>query len=339
MTDIRARYYDGRSARAQEVTLRFDATGHLEILGDERRPRYPLQALKISARVGDTPRSIAFPDGGKCETVDNDAVDAVLAARGEQPYARLMHRLESVWPYIALLFVLTLGVVWGIVNYGVPEIARRAAFSMPVSADRALARNTLKVLDGHIFAPSEIDTERQRALKTQFDDMVRSVDSRYRFRLAMRSSAVAGANAFALPDGTIVVTDALVDLAQRDEELLAVLAHEIGHVVHRHALRGILQNSAVALLVAFALGDVLSVTSLAAALPTLMVEAKFSRDFEREADQYALEFLRARRIPLHHGSAILKRLAARGGNLPTGLEYLSSHPGIEERSRRFTEAR
>jgi len=339
MTEIRARYYDGRSARAQEVTLRFDATGHLEILGRERLPRYAVHELKISARVGDTPRGIALPDGGKCETEANDAVDAVLASRGEQPYARLLHRLESVWPYIALLFVLTAGVVWGVVNYGVPEIARRAAFSMPVSADRALAQNTLELLDGRIFAPSKLETERQSALKTRFADMVREVDSRYRFRLELRSSAVTGPNAFALPDGTIVVTDALVRLAQRDEELLAVLAHEIGHVVHRHALRSVLQNSAVALLVAFALGDVLSVTSLAGALPTLMVEAKFSRDFEREADQYALEFLRARRIPLHHGAAILKRLAARDGDLPAGLAYLSSHPGIEERTQRFRGAR
>jgi len=221
----------------------------------------------------------------------------------------------------------------------VPEVARRAAFAMPVSADRALAQNALELLDGRLFAPSRLEAERQSALKTRFADMVRDIDSRYRFRLELRSSKAAGPNAFALPDGTVVVTDALVDLAQADEELLAVLAHEIGHVVHRHALRGVLQNSAVALLVAFAMGDVLSVTSLAAALPTLMVEAKFSRDFEREADQYALEFLRARRVPLHHGAAILKRLAAREAELPTGLEYLSSHPGIEERTRRFTAAR
>ncbi len=46
-----------------------------------------------------------------------------------------------------------------------------------------------------------------------------------------------GANAFALPSGIVVMTDELVELAKTDDELVAVLAHEIGHVRGRHALR------------------------------------------------------------------------------------------------------
>jgi len=192
------------------------------------------------------------------------------------------------------------------------------------------------------YIRSVFSVHKNKALQEYVDNVGQKLlgsidDPEFKYRFTVLDDPML--NAFALPDGTVVVTDALVDLAQADEELLAVLAHEIGHVVHRHALRGVLQNSAVALLVAFAMGDVLSVTSLAGALPTLIVEAKFSRDFEREADQYAVEFLRARRIPLRHGAAILKRLAERGGDLPAGLEYLSSHPGIEERARRFAAAR
>ena len=85
-----------------------------------------------------------------------------------------------------------------------------------------------------------------------------------------------GANAFALPNGTIVVTDDLVKLAEHDDELVAVLAHEIGHVVSRHALRRVLQDSGVMLLVAGITGDIVSISSLAAALPTLLIEAKYS---------------------------------------------------------------
>jgi len=339
MTTLRAVYYDGRSARGREVTLRFDAAGQVEISGIEPPLRFALRELAVSSRVGNTPRSITLPNGAKCETDANDAVDAALAVHGRQAYARLRHRLESAWPYVLLLFALTVGAVWGLVNYGVPEIARRAAFALPVDADRALARDTLKVLDQRLFEPSALDASRQDALKARFRSLLAGLDPRYEFRLELRRSRIAGPNAFALPDGTIIMTDALVQLAQQDEELLAVLAHEVGHVIHRHALRGVLQNSAVALLVAFAMGDVVSMTSLAAALPTMLVGAKFSRDFEREADGYALEFLRARRIPLRHAAAILERLEARAGSLPAGLDYLSSHPGIEERVRRFSEAR
>lgn len=342
MTELRAVYYDGRSARGQAVTLRFDAAGRLELLGVAPPLRYALGELKFSERIGSTPRSIGLPNGAKCE-VDgadaNEAIDALLSAHRAAPWARLVHRLETAWRYIALLFVLAAVVLWAFVNHGVPEIARHVAFAMPVSADRALAQNTLEVLDRGLFAPSGLDAARQNALKAQFDDATRELDPRYRFRLELRKSRLAGANAFALPDGTIVVTDALVELAERDEELLAVLAHEIGHVVHRHGLRSALQSSAVALFIALAIGDVLSVTSFAAALPTLLVEAKFSRDFERESDRYALEFLRTRRIAPQHAAAILKRLVARGGDRPGALEYFSSHPGIDERAAQFGAAR
>ena len=103
---------------------------------------------------------------------------------------------------------------------------------------------------------STLEASRRDALKARFHSAVADLDPRYGFHLELRRSEVVGANAFALPDGTIVVTDALVHLAENDEELLAVLAHEIGHVVHHHALRSVMQNSAVALLLAFALGVV-----------------------------------------------------------------------------------
>jgi Zn-dependent protease with chaperone function len=338
VTSLNARYFDGRTARGHEVRLRFDATGHVEITGIEPGLRFALGTLSISSRVGNTPRSIALPNGAKCETDDNDAVDAALAAQSQQRYARLRHRLETAWPYILALFVCTAAAVWGLVNYGVPEIARRAAFAMPVEADRALARSTLEVLDHRLFEPSQLEASRREALEARFRSAVAALDPRYEFRLELRRSEAIGANAFALPDGTIVVTDALVQLAENDEELLAVLAHEIGHVIHRHALRSVMQNSAVALLLAFAVGDVVSVTSLAAALPTMLVGAKFSRDFEREADRFALEFLRARHIPTYHATVILQRLEAAAGRTPDGLDYLSSHPGIEERAELFGRA-
>ena len=69
-------------------------------------------------------------------------------------------------------------------------------------------------------------------------------------RLEVRSAPQIGANAFALPSGIIVVTDELVALSEDDDELAAVIAHELGHVHHRHIMRTVIQNSAAALLVA-----------------------------------------------------------------------------------------
>lgn len=335
MTEVSAVYYDGRTARGRAVTLRFDAEGNLEVAGLDRPLRYPARELLVSSRVGNVPRSIVFPDGGKCETGANDAIDTMLAHRGAAARARLMHRLESRWTHILALFALAVGVIWGAVKYGVPELARQAAFAMPVNADQALAHGVLDALDKSLLVPSRLDPARRQSLRERFGKLTRGLDSRYRFELEFRGGQRLGPNALALPDGTIVMTDELVLLAEADEEIFAVLGHEIGHVMHRHALRRALQSSAVGLLVAFAVGDVVSLSSLAAALPTMLVEAKFSRDFEREADDYALQFLRANKIPTRYGAAILKRLAERRGGVHEGFGYLSSHPSSDERIRTF----
>jgi len=87
----------------------------------------------------------------------------------------------------------------------------------------------------------------------------------------------------------------------------------------------------VALLVTGVTGDVATATSLAAAAPTLVLQSKFSRDNEREADAYALGLLRRAGIGPQHFGAILARMEAqapRGPMLPT---FLSSHPATEER--------
>ena len=134
-------------------------------------------------------------------------------------------------------------------------------------------------------------------------------------------------------------TDELVALSKDDRELEAVLAHEIGHLRQRHVLRHILQDSATALLVAFTVGDLTSLTSLAAAAPTLVLQAKFSRDFEREADDFALDYLARRGIPPDLFAVILRRMEQRTATGKDGVDFLSTHPAIRERIERARGAR
>jgi Zn-dependent protease with chaperone function len=339
MTEVPAVYYDGRSATGRAVRLRFDGAGNLEIAGLESPLSYPAARLRYSSRLGNTTRSISLPDGAKCETDANDAIDAVLAARGTGLHGRVLHRLESRWPYILLLLAVAAGVMWLTVRHGVPGLARQAAFALPPGADRSLARGVIETLDKHVLAPSKLEAPRRDALHARFRELTQGLETPHEFRLEFRASPLLGPNALALPDGTIIMTDELVRLAERDDELLGVLAHETGHIVHRHALRGVLQSTAVTLIVAFAMGDVVSLTSIAAALPAMLVEAKFSRDFELEADEYALSLMRARKLSPRHAAAILERLAKHRGEAGEGFGYLSSHPATAERIRLFSSER
>src|SRR6185295_15050115 len=168
----------------------------------------------------------------------------------------------------------------------------------------------------------------------KFAAMTRAAGDPTPYRLEFRSSKI-GPNAFALPAGIIVMLDDLVKLARRDEEVLGVLAHELGHVHNRHTMRMLLESSATALVIAGLTGDIASTTSLAAAAPALLLQTKYSRDNEREADAYAVDLMKQASMDPGSLARILARLDGgagkkknRGPGLPT---FLSTHPATEER--------
>jgi len=105
-------------------------------------------------------------------------------------------------------------------------------------------------------------------------------------------------NAFALPGGTVVMTDAIVQAAAdkgiSDDALVGVLAHEIGHVVHRHGMRMVVEQGVLNMGLGLALGDVSGVVSTGA---TLLTSRAYSRSHEREADCYAIALMGRASLP------------------------------------------
>ena len=120
-------------------------------------------------------------------------------------------------------------------------------------------------------------------------------------------------------------------LAENDDEIMAVLAHEIGHLHERHTMRLVLQTSVAGVLVAAVVGDVLSASSYAAALPAFLLQARYSREFETEADDFGLHLLDRAGIDREHFIRLLTRLEkGHGSGLPG---FLSTHPRTSERGR------
>jgi hypothetical protein len=163
--------------------------------------------------------------------------------------------------------------------------------------------------------------------------MARATGETTPYRLEFRASPIIGPNAFALPSGIIVMTDELVQLAKNDPEVLAVLAHELGHVHHRHTMRRLLEGSATVLIIAGVTGDIASAASLAATAPTLLLQTRYSRNNEREADRYAIEMMKKAGLDPRYLGALLARLESEVGRRGALPSFLSSHPSTEERGR------
>lgn len=328
-------FFDGASSRRHAASVQVDGdTVRVEGAHGELLAPLPLAALRCSSRVGDTPRFLRFPGGQRFETADNAAVDRLFAARA--PLAGLAHRLESKLRYALAGLALTIAFVWGGTQWGVPALARIAAFSLPAEVNAHADRLVLEVLDRQMLAPSRLPAAEQARLQQVFAPLLAEAGRGQPVRVLFRDAGdTIGANAMALPAGTIVLTDQLVRLAGHDEELVAVLAHEIGHVVHRHAMRGSIQASATGLLAALVVGDVSSVSSAVTALPLILTRLGHSRAFEHEADDHAVATLRRHGIAPHRHADVLRRLD------PSKDErgaYLSTHPPTAERIRRILSA-
>jgi Zn-dependent protease with chaperone function len=231
---------------------------------------------------------------------------------------------------VAVLAALLL--VGGVAMYRVvlPWLAQSAAERVPVAGLEAVSAQALTVLDATAFEPSALPADDREGLTHQFARL-ELPDRSVPMRLLFRSSPALGANALALPSGAIIVTDELVRLAVNDVEVLAVLAHEAGHVQARHGMRNVIQSSVMSILVTWYVGDV---SGLAAAAPTALLEAKYSRDLEDEADMFAAETLALNGMSIGFLIDILQRLERERGG-PAGLTaataYLSSHPTTPER--------
>lgn len=341
MNDVPAIYFDGQSSAARPVTLRFDAAaGRLEITGEGLALQVPRAEVTIDSALGRTHRFVRLAGGARCE-VQAGALDALEIAL--EPWDRgrgsWLHRLERSWPLVVGFAALLAVLGWLAIRYGVPWGARQVAFLLPAGITRELGQKTLETFDGTFFKLSSLPARRQAELQRKFREFIAKSGDADSYRIAFRKSEAIGANALALPSGDIVITDDLVELAEDDEELLGVLAHECGHIVHRHALRGVLQNSTVFVVVALITGDVSSATAFGGAVPAFLLQTKFSREFESEADAHAVKMMRAAGIAPAHLARMLESLSKKHGESKfSALKYLNSHPPTPERIRAIEQA-
>ena len=332
---VSAVYFDGRHSTPHTVTLTVESAT-IVVKGATINRTAPLGEVNISEALGTSPRLIRFRDGAFCE-VDGDALQTLLGSTNvtSKPVTRWEGSFR--WAVVAaLLFVALLVAAY---RYAVPAIATVAADQVPTTVVDLISRQVMSAFDRQVFEPTAVSADRQARLAERFNRLrLPTADDSTRYEITFRKSDVLGPNAMALPSGTIVVTDALVALTTTDEEIIAVLAHEAGHVVRRHGLRLLFQNSLIALAVTWLIGDV---SAIAAAAPTALLQAKYSRDLETEADSYALVALRLNGIPAEHFAVMLERLEDSAGQSGTAgvLDYLSSHPVTSERIERVRQSR
>lgn len=297
--------------------------------------RISLSKLVIQPKLGQAKRVIDFADGARLEA---DVLSPALAQHAQQSnsgvFWQCLHYLENHLFWVACALLLTVAAGWGFLKFGVPVLAEQVAMRTPVETEAKLGDEVLKGMDNsHLyFSPSQQEAKHLQAIRQRLAYVCAHLSGGCpAYRLEFRFSDVIGPNAFALPGGVIVMTDALITLSKNDDELVAVLAHEMGHVQGRHAFRQTLQSTMSGLILAAVTGDV---NSLASGMPAVLLQLSYTRGLENEADHYALQALKQACIPPHVFADILGRLSQTIGadHMP---EIISSHPDTVARNKPF----
>ncbi|MFB9994859.1 M48 family metallopeptidase [Deinococcus oregonensis] len=350
-------YFDGRSSRdrvarltvqGDQVTLQADADG----VSGGTEARWPLSRVTIDPPLPGVRRVLKFPDRTRFETADDSALRAIERRTRRNRALGGVRRLEGSWGLTFAALGLMAAFVWGFISFGLPAIARGAAAATPGRVLTTFDRETVNLLDkAPYLGPSRLSAARQAELQREFRQVMGWAGGTYSYRLLLRDGEpedsgedsfggfALGANAFALPGGTVVMTDQLVALARSDRELLGVLAHESGHVTHRHGLAGVYQALGLTLLTTVITGDLVSAGTFAAAAPAALLQRGYSRAAETQADEVAGAFMLEKYGTTKPLRDILARLenkdakadesSAEGSSRVEDL--LQSHPGTADR--------
>lgn len=326
-------WHPSGSSRSVQASLHLDGGWLVAADGETVLTSAVPERIEFSPRVGSIPRRVTFPDGSVFETRDNDAIDRFVAAR-RGGRSGTLHRLERFHPRLIVFTLTVILLAASIYRYALPLLVEVAVLVTPPFVPQMIGSGTLASLDRTVFSPSALTEERREEIAAGFARLAGQADGgRDAYRLNFRNGGVIGPNAFALPDGSLVLTDDLVNLAADDRDMiLGVLGHEIAHVEGQHSLRQIYRVAGVAALIMLIAGDVGSGVEDILTQGGTLLALSYSRSAEAEADRRSVELMRSAGYDpaaLARFFALLEeKLGDRGD-----ANILSSHPGTPQRQR------
>ncbi len=285
-------YFDGTSARAWPVQLQLRGK-HLHVRGDGFEHTVDTRQIQWPERTQHGKRVAHFADGGSVQCANPLAWDAWRRNSGQRESSVV--QLQQSWRGVTASVLALVALLAALQVWGLPAAASALVAVTPLSVDAALGESALSAIDQHVMKPSKLPMQTQADIRNAFQRNLQTLPpgSVPEWKLEFRQSTM-GPNAFALPGGTMVLTDEMVELVQGNEQVItAVLAHELGHVKHRHGLRMLVQATVLGGLGAAVLGDF---STLLAAVPALLGQAHYSRAAEREADAHAVAVLKGASI-------------------------------------------
>lgn len=208
--------------------------------------------------------------------------------------------------------------------YVIPWIGEKSVTLLPDSFDMEIGNSAFEQA-----MLTETILEEKSILLTKFANELK-LDKEKPLKFSVVKSEIV--NAFALPDGNIVVYTGIIDKMENYEELVALIGHESAHVYNRHSMKLMCRDLSGYIFISTILGDVNGVMAIIGEHANSLQSLSYSRNFEKEADEQGLQFMLKNNVNPKGITDLFSRLKEEEKELDISIpEFLSSHPVTEER--------
>lgn len=321
-----ATYFNGVSAQPFDVTVSLNAgTQELVIEPQDEAPLVTsLSGWKISHREKQLLILASVDETRRILEIRNPYFIAAWFQYTRQNTGDIWyHRLLNAGTAVHLMLAAAvLAFCAAVYLYVVPWMAEKAVDLIPRAVDDRLGAAYKE------FGTEEKDSVLSGWMNRYLRTMAPELDSRYRLTVIRDDEMV---NAFALPDGRMMIYTGLLKKMSAHEELAGVLAHEVAHVEHRHSLRLLTRSLSGYLLLTLVINDVNGLMTLLIDNVHNLQNLSYSRKFERQADLSGLALLRTHQINPDGMVKLFEMLSKEQEIDIPG--WMSSHPVSEERIR------
>ncbi|MBK7852065.1 MAG: M48 family metallopeptidase [Bacteroidetes bacterium] len=321
---LSAIYFESENSSGEDVQISFDEIANDLIIHRENdvRLHWHLKSLNIVISGQLATLSKSDSGSGHVQFQQLEFARFLRKKKAQKGYSGLMNRINNAGIYFYLLMLSAFfGLILLSYFFVLPWVAERAVDILPTSFDTRIGESLYEGITGKENIDS-VQTKRLRdfASGIQFDS-ARTL----RFSVIQSKEA----NAFALPDGNIIVYSGILPLLPSENALAALLSHEAAHVTQRHSMKLLAKNLAAYLLVSTLSSDVEGLMGTMAKNANILGTLSFSREYEEAADLEGLAILKRNKIDPKGMKELLESLSKEdSAQIP---DFLSTHPVTEKR--------
>ncbi|CAN5675443.1 M48 family metallopeptidase [soil metagenome] len=324
-----ARFYDGETAQVHEVSVRATAA-ELVI--------FRLPDISIMARW-------PIADIAVLGDVRHEAVPPIVCAGSE---ARLLvddpalrRELAGLVPQLAPLVAPPLAAGRRIAAFSATVVALVGLFWLAIDygseyAAPLLPYNVQVSLGESVFDELTADKEQcqgeagLKALNGLANRLAKAAG--FPHEIVVHVMEGGPLNAFTLPGGILVFYSDLIDQAKDSSQVAGVMAHEIGHVVHYHPVKGLVRQYGIELLVKLVSGGYSDLLSTLASGGNVLLALRNGRAFERDADATGVHLLEELNVRADGIASFFEQMMQKDSKDMASLAGIwSSHPPTSER--------